>query len=266
MHFTTSNGSRHTASRIRNECALALCPPTSCIMSTDADVEFAHPLRQALGIDIPLIEPRTILALETEELRRIVSQCRTFGERLNDQWIHLEDAACDRLYALPEAFFTEDIIVEGGSIRSRFMPTCSMDHAAEALRRVVHVGVRGKGLARATRDFLRMHCDPADEMHFSEQDHWRSGLGFLFIAMCQAAKAEGRQEEIRLAFQRNNLIRLACLASDPAVQGIRLVGLHLDTDHTDRIALRRAWNKEMRELSSTWSDSESSNFGVDAWD
>ena len=84
--------------------------------------------------------------------------------------------------------------------------------------------------------------------------------------MCQAAKAEGRQEEIRLAFQRNNLIRLACLASDPAVQGIRLVGLRLDTDHTDRIALRRAWNKEMRELSSTWSDSESSNFDVDAWD
>ncbi len=172
VHFTTSNGSRHTASRIRNECALALCPPTSCIMPTDADVEFAHPLRQALGIDIPLIEPRTILALETEELRRIVSQCRTFDERLNDQWIHLEDAACDRLYALPGAFFTQDIIVECGSIRSRFMPTCSMDHAAEALRRVVHVGVRGKGLARATRDFLRMHCDPDDEVHFSEQDHW----------------------------------------------------------------------------------------------
>ena len=190
---TASNGSRHTGSRVRNECALALCAPTSCIISTDADVEFAHRLRQAWGIDAD-IEPGTILSLETEELRRIVSQCRAFGERLNDD---LQPWSDQYPYALPEAFFSEDVIVERGSIRSTFMPTCSMDHAAEALRRVVHVGVRGKGLARATRQFLRMHYDPDDEMHFSEQEDWRSGLGFLFIAMCQAAKAEGRHEEIR---------------------------------------------------------------------
>ncbi len=85
--------------------------------------------------------------------------------------------------------------------------------------------------------------------------------------MCQAAKSEGRHEETRLAFQRNNLIRLACLASGPAVQGIRLVGLRLGTHHTDRIALRRAWNKGIRQVSSiAWSTAKQRNFEVDGED
>ena len=198
-----------------------------------------------------LPDSEKILALDIEQLRSAVQLCRKYDESQNEG----VEVECEQnLYALPEAFFAEGVVDGDG-----------LERAAAAMRRVIDVGMCGQGLARATREFLHLllRADAeADETH-PPSPEWRSGYGRLFIAMCTAAKANGRVDEITTALPRARLLHDALMASKEAVQGLRLLGIRIDADTAEAMALRAKLKSGMKELAE---DAEAAGSDVDCYD
>ena len=82
------------------------------------------------------------------------------------------------------------------------------------MRREIDVGMRGQRLTRATKDFLRLLlvADAGADEKCQPSENWKSGYGHIFIAMCTAAKANERGDEIAKALPPVRLLQDTLLA------------------------------------------------------